>query len=310
MATLEEELAQASSTQDTYLTVGVFDGVHVGHQHLLDLLKREAAKARCLPGVVTFRNQPRTVLSPGSSVPLLTPIEERARLLKALNIAVVVPVMFTREVSLLPAQEFVALLQRRLRMKGMVIGPDFALGHNREGTPEALREMGKGMGFSVVVAQPYLQEGQRVSSTSIRQALARGDLTAVAHGLGRRYAIVGEVVRGQGRGGPQLGYPTANLQPDPETALPADGIYASWAHVAQRRYAAAASIGVRPTFGPGNARTVEAFLLDFSGSLYGQQVRLEFVQRLREERAFPGPEALKLQIAEDVAETRKALGVY
>ena len=306
---LEEELTLAGPDQDTYITVGVFDGVHVGHQRLLDILKAEAAKARCLPVVVTFRNHPRTVLSPGASVPLLTPIGERVRLLKALGIPIVAPITFTHEVSQLSAQEFVERLQQRLRMKGMVVGPDFTLGHNRQGTPEALRGIGKGMGFTVTVAQPYEQEGQRVSSTGIRQAIAQGDLAAAARALGRRYAIVGEVVHGQGIGGPSLGFPTANLRTEPDAVLPPDSIYVAWAHLGERRYGAAASIGVRPTLGQGNARTVEAFLLDFSGDLYGQEVRLEFVQRLREERAYPGLEALKLQISLDVKETRKVLGL-
>lgn len=306
---LEEELTKASSNHDTCVTVGVFDGVHVGHQHVLNVLKAEAAKAHCLPCVVTFRNHPRTVLSPGATVLLLTPIRERARLLKEQDIPVVAPITFTREVSQLSAEEFVGLLQRCLRMKGLVVGPDFALGHNRQGTPEALREMGKGMGFTVSVAQYYEQGGQRVSSTGIRQAIAQGDLAAAARALGWRYAIVGEVIHGQGIGGPSLGFPTANLKTEADAVLPADGIYVAWAHVGERRYGAAASIGVRPTLGQGNARTVEAFLLDFSGDLYGEEVRLEFVQRLREERAYAGLEALKLQISLDVAETRRVLGL-
>ncbi|MBI2170685.1 MAG: bifunctional riboflavin kinase/FAD synthetase [Chloroflexi bacterium] len=307
MTTLEDELTQARPIKDTYLTVGAFDGVHVGHRHLVELLKAEASGAGCIPGVVTFRNHPRTVLGPGSAPPILTPIEERIRLLGELGIALVAPITFSREVSMLSAQEFVAVLAERLRMKGLVVGPDFALGHNRQGTPEALREMGRAWGFAVAVAEPFLLDGQRVSSTEIRQALAQGNLEAAARCLGRCYAIAGKVVHGEGRGGRELGYPTANLQVDPEVALPGDGIYATWAYQGQRRYAAAASIGVRPTFGKGNARTVEAFLLDFQGDLYGAPMRLEFVRRLREERAFPSVEALQAQMALDVEEARRAL---
>ncbi|MBI4312730.1 MAG: bifunctional riboflavin kinase/FAD synthetase [Chloroflexi bacterium] len=309
MTTLDHELAEAKPTRDTYLTIGVFDGVHVGHQHLLQLLKDRAALVRCASGVVTFRNHPRSVLSPGSPMPLLTPIAERVRLLRELGIEVIAPVTFTLEVSQIPAREFVGLLQSRLRMRGLVIGPDFALGHNREGTLDVLQEMGRGMGFAVTVATPYLQAGQRVSSTAIRQAVAEGDVTDAARCLGRYYALTGVVVRGEGRGGPDLGFPTANLQPDADAVLPADGIYVAWAHVGERRYGSAVSVGVRPTFGQGNARTVEAFLLDFRGDLYGQTVRLEFVQRLRPEKAFAGIEALKLQISLDVEEARRVLGV-
>lgn len=307
MTTLEDELAQARPARDTYLSVGVFDGVHVGHRHLLGLLKAEASRAGCAPGVVTFRNHPRTVLAPGNGPRILTPVEERTRLLKELGIALVAPITFSHEVSLLSAQEFVATLQERLRMKGLVVGPDFALGHDRQGTPEALRELGRERGFSVAVAEPFLQDGQRVSSAAIREALAQGDVEAAARCLGRCYAIVGRVAHGEGRGGRELGFPTANLQVDPEVALPRDGIYATWAYQGQKRYASAASIGVRPTFGQGNARTVEAFLLDFRGDLYGTSVRLEFVRRLREERAFSGVEALRAQMALDVEEARRAL---
>ncbi|MBI4202063.1 MAG: bifunctional riboflavin kinase/FAD synthetase [Chloroflexi bacterium] len=309
MTTAAQELAQGTPAQDTYLSIGVFDGVHVGHQHLLRLLQLKAGQARCLAGVVTFRNHPRTVLTPGASPPILTSVAERIRLMRELGIVVVAPITFTLEVSHLSAEEFVGLLQRHLRMKGLVVGPDFALGHNRQGTPEVLRDMGHSMGFTVTVAEPFLQGGERVSSTAIRQAVARGNLAEAARGLGRNYALAGTVVHGEGRGGTALGYPTANLQTDADAALPADGIYAAWAHVGERRYGAATSIGVRPTFGRGLARRVEAFLLDFRGDLYGQEVRLEFVRRLREEIAYPGLEALKLQIAVDVEETRRVLGV-
>ncbi|MBI4338373.1 MAG: bifunctional riboflavin kinase/FAD synthetase [Chloroflexi bacterium] len=304
---MEDELARATPGLDTYLSVGVFDGVHMGHRHLLDLLKAQAAQSGCLAGVVTFCNHPRAVLSPGASIPLLTSPEERVRLLHGLGIPVVAPVAFTREVSLLSAQEFLRLLQKHLHMRGLVVGPDFALGHDRQGTPEVLRALGKEMGFAVTVADFYLQGQERVSSTVVRSSLAQGDLPAVARYLGRRYALAGTVAHGLGRGGTELGYPTANLEVSPEIALPADGIYATWAYVGQRRYMAATSIGVRPTFGQGNLRTVEAYLLDFRGDLYGQSLRLEFAHRLRDEAAFPGVEALKAQIAADVEETRRVL---
>lgn len=306
MTALEEELAAAVPSRETYLTVGVFDGVHRGHRHLLQLLKRQAARAGCLPGVVTFRNHPVAVLYPQAGVKLITGVEERLRLLQRLGIETVVPITFTREVSLVTAGDFVALLQRHLRMRGLVVGPDFAMGHNREGTPQRLQSLGQEMGFTVTVAPAFGDDGLQVSSTAIRNALVQGDIAAVSQLLGRPYALSGQVVRGDGRGGSVLGYPTANIATDQDLLLPGDGIYATWCYVGRRRHPAATSIGVRPTFGSGE-RTVEAFLLDFHGDLYQKSVRLEFVERLRDEMAFPSVDALKNQMSTDVEQTRRIL---
>ncbi len=306
MTTLENGLAGATPSRDSDLSIGVFDGVHRGHGHLLETLKREAARAGCAPGVVSFCNPPRTVLDPGTSTSMLTTMEERTRLLRSAGIEIVVPVSFTLEVSRLTASEFVALLQRYLRMHGLVVGPDFVLGHNREGTPEVLHDLGRKLGFTVVVADAFTQGGVRVSSTTIRNAVAQGDVATASQLLGRHYALIGEVVYGAGRGGSVLGYPTANIAVDAAVAMPADGIYATWAYVDQQRYQAATSIGVRPTFG-GAERTIEAFLLDFQGDLYHKRMRLELVERLRDEVSFESVEALRKQMDLDVEETRRIL---
>lgn len=306
MTSLEEELAGAAPSRETYLTVGVFDGVHRGHRHLLGLLKDEAARAGCTAGVVTFRNHPVTVLNPALSLGMLTTVEERVLLLRELGLEPVIPITFTREVSQLKAGQFVALLQQHLRMRGMVVGPDFAMGHNREGTPEVLRALGKDHGFSVKVAAPYDYGGIRASSTAIRNALALGDLPMASQLLGRDFSITGEVVHGSGRGASVLGYPTANIAVNSNQCLPADGVYATWIYLGRQQYAAATSVGVRPTFGPGE-RTVEAFVLDFQGDLYQKRVRLEFAGRLRGEIAFDTVEALRRQMGLDVEETRQIL---
>ena len=308
MIELEQEFANVALPADTYISVGVFDGVHAGHRHLLELLVNRAREANCVPCVVTFRNNPRTVLDQELAISTLTPIAERTRLLYELGIEIVAPITFTRKVSEGTADEFMTLLQDRLRMRGLVVGPDFALGHNRQGTPDYLQTLGAQRGFSVTVADFLLQGGTRVSSTLIRDTVARGDLASAAQYLGRCFSILGDVVHGEGRGGSQLGYPTANLSVEPTQALPSDGIYSAWAYVGDQRFQTAISIGVRPTFGSGNTRTVEAFLLDFEGDLYGEIVRLEFVQRLRDELAFTSTEALRNQIAKDVEDTRRVLG--
>ena len=306
MTLLEDELARATPSGDMYLSIGVFDGVHRGHRHLLELLKQEAAVAGCLAGVVTFVNNPRAVLNQGVVIQSLTTVEERIRLLHELGIETVAPITFTVEVSQVTATEFVALLQRHLHMRGLVVGPDFVLGHNREGTPEVLRALGKEKGFSVMVAEVYQQGDVNVSSTAIRSALAQGDVATASQMLGRRYALTGEVVHGTGRGTSVLGYPTANIAVASNLAIPKDGIYATWVYVDQRRYPAATSIGTRPTFGAGE-RTIEAFVMDFEGDLYQKSIPLEFVERLRDEVAFESTEALRVQIDADVEQTRRIL---
>ena len=303
---IEQELRRHSPRAESVLTIGVFDGVHRGHSHLLSALIAEARRTGLLAGVVTFRNHPASVLRPGFKPLYLTSVDERLRLLIEHGVNFVVPVTFDLELSKLRASQFAGLLHKHLRMKGLVVGPDFAMGHKREGGPEILTSLGVEMGFKVLVVEPLVdEEGQAVGSTAIREALARGGLIAVAELMGRNFSLVGKVIKGQGRGGP-LGFPTANLQPLQEMATPGDGIYATWAHIGSRRYMAATSIGVRPTFEEGE-HAIEAFVLDFEGDLYGQQVRLEFVRRLRDEVKFDSVQSLKQQVDKDVDQTRAIL---
>lgn len=303
-----QELEGVSVPGPTVITVGVFDGVHLGHRHLFARLVEEARRHNASAVVVTFRNHPREVLRPGDPIPLLTDLERRLRLIRGCGVDLVVPLTFDLPLSRLSARDFARLLQERLRMAGLVVGPNFAMGHRRQGTPEVLRAMGREMGFTVTVVPPlHLEGGLMVSSSLVREALASGQVERAARMLGRYYWLEGTVVRGQGRGR-DLGFPTANLRVDPGRAVPGNGIYATWAWVGGRRYMSATSIGVRPTFGPGK-RTVEAHLLDFSGQLYGQPLALEFVARLRDEEAFPTVEALVQEMARDVERTRACLQV-
>lgn len=300
---LDEELAQPSVQQDSVLTTGVFDGVHRGHRHLITRLIAEARKTGRLAGVVTFRNHPASILRPDFKPRYLTDAEERIRLIGDLGVDLVVPVTFDLDVSKLPARDFVARLQQHLGMRGLVIGPDFGMGHKREGDAERLKVLGQEMGFSVRVVDLMEDGGQPIKSTIIRQALAQGDVARVAELVERNFALTGRVVKGAGRG-KRLGFPTANLKVSPEMAIPGDGIYATWACVAETCHMAATSIGSRPTFDE-SEHTVEAFLLDFQGDLYDQEVRLEFVRRLRDELKFDTVEALLKQMAEDVEQTRQ-----
>ena len=295
---VEEEIAKFAPQRETMLTVGVFDGVHLGHQHLVDYLKRRALVKDYLAGVVTFRNHPQQVLSPQTPLPYLTNLEERVRLLQGLGIELVTPLSFTSELAQLPARYFVALLQSHLKMRGLVVGPDFVMGRGREGDVFALHSLGKEAGFTVDVVSPKVIDGEVVSSTTIRQALAQGDMPKVSRLLGRPFSLSGRVVHGAKRGKP-LGFPTANLAVNSNQALPVDGVYVTRAYLSNHAYPSVTNIGRRPTFRE-NQRTVEVYLLDFRGELYGEELRIEIIERLRAEKPFPSPEELKAQISRDV----------
>ena len=303
-----EELERLALPGPSLVSVGVFDGVHRGHQRLLRELVARARERGAVSVVLTFRNHPRTVLQGGSPVPLLAGLEERFARIRDLGVDRVVALPFDAGLAQLTAREFVLLLRRRLGMVGMVMGPTFRLGRGAEGTPQVLQDLGRELGFAVIVVEPLaLEDCTPINSTAIRDALARGGVERAAEMLGRPYTLPGVVVRGEGRGR-GLGFPTANLEPDPGRAVPGDGIYATWAEVEGRRYPSATSIGLRPTFG-GQRRTVEAYLMDFEGDLYGRRMALTFVARLREERRFPSVSALVEQMARDVEDARRRLGV-
>ncbi len=303
---LEEDLAGHSPDRESVLTIGVFDGVHRGHQHVISRVKAETERTGRLAGVVTFRNPPASVFEPDFKPQYLASLDDRLGLIHGRGVDYVVPVSFDLGLSKLRAGEFAALLQKHLRMVALVVGPDFAMGYRREGDPGTLASLGREMGFSVHVVDPIADDqGQPIRSTAVREALARGDVARVAVLLGRNFVLGGTVVTGAGRGA-GLGFPTANLKIAKELALTGDGIYATWAHVGPRRYMAATSIGMRPIFEKGE-RTVETFILDFDGDLYGQEVRLEFVRRLRDEVQFDSVSALQEQVDKDVDEAKAVL---
>ncbi len=302
---LEEELARFSPGQDTLLTIGVFDGVHLGHKHLISKLVEAAKQENLLPGVVTFRQHPQELVSPQAKLSFLTSLEERVALLRSEGVGLVAPLPFTGEVAQLSARRFVTLLQKHLRMRGLVIGPDFALGKNREGDTKTLAKLGKEMNFSVTVVPPALIGGEVVSSTAIRKALAEGDVRKANKLAGRLFSLRGIVVGGAGRGA-GLGFPTANLDTNSHQALPADGVYAGWALINAQTYPSLANVGKCPTFG-GIERRVEVYILDYKGDLYGRDLKVDFVERLREERQFGSTEELKRQMAEDVKQGRAIL---
>jgi riboflavin kinase/FMN adenylyltransferase len=302
---VEKELARLSADNDMLLTIGVFDGVHLGHRYLIAQLKELARQQGLLSGVVTFRRHPQEVLSPQTKLPFLTDLAQRTNLLKNEGVEAIITLSFTRELAQLSARQFMALLMKYLRMRGVVIGPDFALGQNREGNTDALRRLGQEMGFSVTVVPPIIIDGEVVSSTAIRKALAQGDMKRVQNLVGRPFSLHGRVIPGARRG-IELGFPTANLDIDPEQALPAEGVYVSRAHIDDQAYPSMTNIGQRPTFG-GGEQVVEVYLLDYHSDLYGQELTIDIIERLRGEKKFDTPEELKKQIAEDVKQGKAVL---
>jgi len=302
---VEEELARVSPDRETVLSIGVFDGVHLGHKHLLSQLIEQARERNLLAGVVTFRQHPEEVVLPGTRLPFLTDSAERSNLLQRAGVDTVITLSFTRELAQLDARRFIGLLQQYLKMRGMVIGPDFALGRNREGNLDTILRLGEEMGFTVTMVPPLLIDGEVVSSTAIRGAILAGDMRKVNRFAGRPFKLHGQVVAGAGRGA-GLGFPTANLDIDPEQALPADGVYAGWAYIDGKAYPSLTNIGNCPTF-DGSERTAEAYLIDYQGDLYGRELRVEIIERLRDEVKFGDAEELKQQMAEDVRRGRVVL---
>jgi riboflavin kinase/FMN adenylyltransferase len=295
---VEEELARFSPQKDMLLTIGVFDGVHLGHKYLISQLKELARQQGCLSGVITFRQHPQEVLSPQTKLPFLTDLDQRTNLLKNEGVETIIPLPFTPELAQLSPGQFLGLLNKYLRMRGLVVGPDFALGRNREGDADALRRLGQEMGFSVTIVPPIIIDGEVVSSTAIRKALAEGNMKRVQNLVGRPFRLYGRVMAGARRG-VELGFPTANLDISPQQALPAEGVYVSQVHIDDQAHPAMTNIGQRPTFGE-SQRVVEVYLLDYHGDLYGQELAVDIIERLRGEKKFDTPEQLKKQIAEDV----------
>jgi riboflavin kinase/FMN adenylyltransferase len=302
---IEQELASIAPQGETLLTIGVFDGVHAGHRYLLEKLQQRAAEKNLLSGVVTFNPHPQSVLYPHNQLPWLSSSEDRVRAFQELGVKIVAVLTFTLKVAQLSARDFMSLLKKHLKMQGIMVGPDFTLGRGGEGNTNLLRALGREMDFSVEVIPPYTINGEVVSSTLIRRALAQGDMRKVERLMGRYFYLGGKVITSDKRGR-VLGFPTANLDIKPQQALPGNGIYATIAQVDGKQFPSATNIGVRPTFGEGE-KTVETHLLNYKGDLYGKDMRLEFVQKLRDEQRFPSSEELKAQIEKDVREVEAIL---
>jgi len=288
------------------LALGTFDGIHVGHRQVIG---GAMARARDLEGtavVVTFDPHPLEVLRPGTDPVLLTTLDERLALLDDAGVDLTVVLPFDLAFAQIPAETWLdEILAGRLDARAVFAGSSYTFGHRRQGTAARLAEWGRDRGVEVHLIPAVLVSGEPVSSSRIRTALREGLVDEAARLLGRWYGLGGPVTSGQGRGR-TIGFPTANLVPPARKVLPGQGVYATIVDVDGRRYGGATNVGRRPTFGGGDV-TVETHLLGFAGELSGRTTVVSFVQRLREERTFPGADALVRQIHDDVEQARQLL---
>ncbi len=289
----------------SWLTIGTFDGVHLGHQRIIRSLVDQAHQHQLPAAVVTFHPHPTLVLRGGQSSYYLTLPEKRAQLLGEIGVDVVVTHPFTRKTSRLTAKEFVSRLHRRLHFSQLWIGHDFALGKDRKGNAERLRELGNESGFILKKIPALSLDGKLVSSSLIRRLLREGNVSQAAEYLGRPFSLPGEVIPGDSRG-KNLGFPTSNLDVPEDLVALSPGVYACYVEMEGKSWQAVTNIGYRPTFGGQEERThIEAHLLDFNQEIYGKEMELFFVERLRPEKKFSQVSELQSQIRKDILRARQ-----
>ena len=287
------------------VSIGVFDGVHRGHQHVLHQLVELARRHGFVVAVLTFDIHPLDLVAPDRAPRLLTTLGQRLSVFEHLGVDLVGILRFAEVRQMTPDVFAKRVLGEHLLARLVAVGADFRYGMDRTGSVATLARSGEVLGFEVAEVDLLTEHDGILSSTRVRRLVTAGEVEEAAAVLGRPFQLVGTVVLGDGRGR-TLGYPTANLEVEARMVTPGHGVYAGWAEVGGGRWKAAVNVGVRPTF-DGHDVTIEAHLLDFSEDLYGQEMRLDFVARLRDEIRFPSVEKLVERIEQDVAETRKVL---
>jgi riboflavin kinase/FMN adenylyltransferase len=300
-------LAEAPKDRNSVVTVGTFDGVHVAHREIIREAIRRATERKGRSVVMTFDPHPKEVLSSAKGpVQLLTTIDERVALLEGLGVDLLLVIRFTFDFSRISAEAFYKdYIVNGVGASVVVVGYDHMFGRDREGTVRELEGMGRSYGFSLVTVPPYRVDGEVVSSTRIRKALSGGEIERANAMLGRPYAMQGRVVEGDRRGA-TLGFPTANLQPEPKSkTIPAHGVYVVRVRLGETHRFGMMNIGVRPTVREGLKETLEVHILDFQQQIYGATIDLEFLRRLRDERKFGSFAELTAQLETDREETRR-----
>lgn len=297
--------------QDLYsnnnvITIGNFDGVHIGHQKLFEFVKRKAKEINGKSVVVTFNPHPIKVLFQDHPLKLISTIEDKLRLIEKSQIDITVLIPFTKDFAQIEAEDFVRdILFSKLHAKWIIIGYDYKFGKGRRGNYELLKQLGQIYGFKVTVVKAYKKKGKILSSTAVRNALYEGNVCEAAQFLGRAYHIDGQVIKGAGRGSSVLGYPTANILPKQEI-IPKEGVYAVKVTVfhLSKTFKGVANIGKNPTFG-NNTLSYEVHILNFKGNLLGNTIRVHFIGRIRDEKKFSSPDELKENIARDIIVANK-----
>ncbi len=289
----------AAIHRPTVLTLGVFDGLHLGHQLIMRTVVERARAAAAVPTVITFDPHPRSVLHPASSPPLLQTLDQKVEGLGVLGIEQTIVVAFTKEFSLVRAEDFLReVVHERLHAKEVYLGKGFAFGHNREGHIDLLRRVSSNLGFLAEEVPELSLRNRRISSSRIRELLAQGKVNLARRMLGRPYGVEGRVVRGAERGH-SLGFPTANLRPQ-NRVIPARGVYVTGTLIDGQWRRSVTNVGVRPTFESNAEPSLETFVMDWSGDLYGDVIRVRFLHRLRDEQRFSSIDELRIQIEKDV----------
>jgi len=290
----------------TSAAIGNFDGVHLGHREIINLINDIAIQKSTKSCLLTFEPHPQKVLA-GRDVSLIVPVNEKLSLLEQAGVDYVVSLRFTKELSQLSAEEFVQdVLIKTLRIKDIVVGPNFMFGKNRSGNADMLKEMGKKYGFETHIINPRKLGDEVISSSMIRQIIVEGNILKLNDLLGYKYFIKGIIVEGEKRGR-EIGFPTANLDTQWEL-LPKPGVYATISWLRGSEYKSITNIGFRPTFGK-NKLLIETHLFDFSDTVYGEEIRVEFYQRLRDEKKFESVENLISQIKLDIEEVKNILTI-
>lgn len=295
------DLPDVRSSQPSVMALGNFDGIHIGHQQLISRAKEMAQRLGVASSVLTFYPHPRQVLGKSNYANLLTPVEEKLRVFRELGIDIVHVVDFTMQFAGLSAEQFVGQFLAKMQPQAVVIGFDYAFGRGGQADASQLKHLAEDIGIMVDIVGAVNRYGEKISSTLIREKLSYGDVRIVHELLGRPYALTGQVVHGEKRGR-LLGFPTANIQPDDAYTLPKNGVYLVRVLVQNEWQTGVLNIGTKPTFHDTQHRTLEAHLLNFSGDLYDQQVRVEFLDFIRDEKRFLSVDDLVSQIRADVEE--------
>lgn len=302
-----EQFERLATGRPMAVTIGVFDGVHRGHQALIRHLIARARERNCDAGVITLHPAPITVIRPDVRVMYISSLEERIEHIADLGVDAVGPVTFTSELAQVSAVDFIAAMSRALDMRLLVGGPDISVGRAREGNAEWLAQHAGEFGFELEVVDFLGEGGHKVGSSGIRDAVARGEVERAAELLGRPFSLRGPVIRGFERGR-TIGFPTANIAVSADRVMPALGVYVTRAYLGESVYRSVTNIGIRPTFDDTGRPSIETHILDFDADIYGRDLKIELLHRLRGEVKFDGPAMLIAQIARDVESARQFHG--